>query len=183
MTLRTFATAFALTAAASLTLTAQTAAPAPHSHGKLVATSALEPLLPAPDGWTRTKASADRVVVSESCDYSFAGATYTREGMTIRVTVADTGKSEESLGLLATMVVSLPDAYVGVVPPATTVTRLTVNGMPAASRWDDKDKEGEFTVLVGGRFVAKAEGARLADLATLRGIVELVDLKKLGDLK
>lgn len=183
MTLRTFATALTLTAAANLPMTAQTAPQAPHSHGTLVATTALEPLLPAPEGWTRTKASADRVVVSEACDYSFAGATYARAGMIVRVTIADTGKSEEALGLLATMVVSLPEGYVGEVPPATTVARVKVNGMPAASRWDDRDKEGEFTVLVGGRFVAKAEGTRLADLATLRGIVELVDLKKLGALK
>jgi hypothetical protein len=81
------------------------------------------------------------------------------------------------------MVISLPEDYVGTVPPATTVARVTVQGMPAASRWDDKDKEGEFTVLVGGRFVAKAEGAKVTDLATLRGIVELVDLKRLGELK
>lgn len=181
--LRTFATALALTGAASLPLTAQTAPQAAHSHGTLVAASALEPLLPVPEGWTRTKTSADRVVVSESCDYSFAGATYAKDGMTVRVTIADTGQSEQGLGLLATMVVSLPDAYVGEVPPATTVARVKLNGMPAASRWDDKNKEGEFTVLVGGRFVAKAEGTRLTDLATLRGIVELVDLKKLGELK
>jgi hypothetical protein len=183
MTLRTFATALALTAAPSLPLTAQTAPQVPHSHAKLVAASALEPLLPAPEGWTRIKASADRVVVSESCDYSFAGATYTRDGMTVRVTIADTGKSDEGLGLLATMVVSLPDGYVGEVPPATTVARVKVDGMPAASRWDSKDKEGEFTVLVGGRFIAKAEGTKVTDLATLRAIVELVDLKKLGELK
>lgn len=180
--LRLAATAPLMAAAVTLTLSAQ-APQAPAPPGKLIASTVLEPLLPSPAGWTKTRASADRVTVSESCGYTFAGATYTKDAMTVRVTVADTGKNDESLGLLATMVVSLPEGYLGSVPPATTVARLTVGDMPAASRWDDKDKEGEFTVVVGGRFVAKAEGRQMTDLATLRAIVELVDLKKLGELK
>jgi hypothetical protein len=190
MTLRTLlgphirlaAAALTIAAAVTLSLSAQTP-PAPAAPGPLVAATVLEPLLPSPDGWTRTKASSDRVTVSASCLYSFAGATYTKDAMTVRVTVADTGSNEEALGLLATMVVSLPENYVGEVPPATTVARLTVGGQPAASRWDDKAKEGEFTVVVGGRFVAMAEGRHMTDPATLRAIVELVDLKKLRELR
>ena len=143
----------------------------------------LEPLLPAPEGWTRAKAGSNSVVVSESCDYSFADATYLKDGMKVRVTLADTGFNAQALGLLATMVVSLPDGYTGEVPPATTVARVNVNGLPAASRWDAKDREGEFTMLVAGRFVVKAEGTKVDALATLRAIVELVDVKKVGALK
>jgi hypothetical protein len=185
MTLRTFATTFTTLAAVVVngTIAAQTAPQGIPRTEKLVPTASLEPLLPAPEGWTRTRAGGDRVTVSESCGYSFADATYMKDGMKVRLTLADTGRNDEALGVLATMVISLPENYVGTVPPATTVARLTVHGMPAASRWDDKDKEGEFTVLVGGRFVAKAEGTKVTDLATLRGIVELVDLKKLGELK
>ena len=80
MTLRTFATALTLTAAANLPMTAQTAPQAPHSHGTLVATTALEPLLPAPEGWTRTKASADRVVVSAAERYPALSAVTVVDG-------------------------------------------------------------------------------------------------------
>ena len=149
----------------------------------LVAAAALEPLLPAPAGWTRTKSGGDRVVVSDACNYTFADAVFLKDGTKVRVTVADTGRNEESLGLLATMIASLPEGYTGTVPPATTVARLMFNGTPAASRWDAEQNEGEFVVLVGGRFVVKAESTRVDGLATLRAMVELVDLKKLGELK
>jgi len=184
MSLRTLATALTtLTAAATVTLAAQSSPQAPGAAEKPLPAAALEPLLPAPQGWTRIKAGGNQVTVSESCGYSFADATYTKDGMKVRLTLADTGRNEEGLSVVATMVVSLPENYVGDVPPATTVARLSVRGQPAASRWDDKNKEGEFTVLVNGRFVAKAEGTNLNSLATLRAIVELVDLTRLGQLK
>lgn len=56
-------------------------------------------------------------------------------------------------------------------------------GSPAASRWDGDNNEGEFTVLVGGRFAALAEGTHLDRIDTLREFVALVDLKKLTELK
>jgi hypothetical protein len=103
--------------------------------------------------------------------------------MKVRVTLADTAQNEESLGLMATLVVSFPDDYSGEVPPATSIARLSLNGTPAGSRWDSQAGEGEFVALVGRRFVAKAEGTKVDSIATLRAIVELIDLKKLGELK
>jgi len=143
----------------------------------------LEPLLPTPPGWTRVRTRGSEVVVSDSCGYSFADATFTRDDMKVQVTLADTGGNAESLGLLATLVVSFPVDYTGEVPPATSIARLTLNDTPAGSRWDSDLREGEFTALVGHRFVAKVEGAKLDSVATLRGIIELIDLKKLGELK
>ena len=170
-------------AASSLSLSAQSAPQQPAPPVSQVAATSLEPLLPAPAGWTRSRSGANRVVVSEACGYTFADAVYEKDGMKLRVTVADTGRNEESLGLLAMMVVSLPEGYTGEVPPSTTVSRLVMAGLPAASRWDAANNDGEFVVVVGGRFVVKAESAHVDALATLRSMVELVDLKKLGELK
>jgi len=170
-------------ATSSLSVRAQSAPQDPRLPVALVAATALEPLLPVPAGWNRARSGGNRVVVSEECGYTFADAVYEKDGMKVRVMLADTGRNEESLGLIATMVVSLPDGYTGTVPPATTVTRLLLNGVPAASRWDAGPNEGEFVAVVGGRFVAKAEGTHIDSLATLRALVELVDLKKLGELK
>ena len=172
-----------IAAATTLSLAAQTALPSPQTSEKLVAAAALEPLLPTPVGWTRTRSGGERVTVSEACSYTFADGVYTRGESRVRITLADTGRNAEGLTLIATLVVSFPDDYVNTVPPATTIARLPFDGAQAASRWDADQREGEFVVLVGGRFVAKAEGTRLDALATLRGMVELVDLKKLGALK
>jgi len=190
MTLRTrfghqFTLAATVTAlaAASITIGAQTGPTSQAATAKFVTSAALEPLLPAPPGWTRTRTRGSEVVVSDSCGYSFADATYTNGDMKVQVTLADTGRNEESLGLLAVLVVSFPDNYSGEVPPATSIARLTLNGAPAGSRWDAELRDGEFVALVDRRFVAKIEGTKLDSIATLRGILELIDLKKLGGLK
>jgi len=148
-----------------------------------VAAADLEPLLPVVDGWTKTPKGGDKVVVSETCGYAFVDAIYTNGNAKVRVTLADTGFNQEGLGLLAMIVVAFPDDYLGEVPPSTTINRLNVNGMPAGSRWDAAIGEGEFTILVGKRFVAKAEGTGVDSIETLRGLVERIDLKKLAALK
>lgn len=181
--MRTLAGVLAIGVVTAVAVSAQPAPQPQKPSLALVATAALEPLLPQPDGWTRVKAGGSRVDVSESCGYAFADATLMKGTMKVRVTLADTGRNEESLGLLATMVVSFPEGYTGTVPPATSIARPTLGGVLAASRWDAELSEGEFTILVDGRFVVKVEGTKVDDLATLRAIAELVDLKKLAALK
>jgi hypothetical protein len=55
--------------------------------------------------------------------------------------------------------------------------------MPAAYRWDAEKREGEYTVVINGRFVAKVEATKADSLETLRAIIDQIDMKKLGDLK
>ena len=81
------------------------------------------------------------------------------------------------------MVVTFPDGYSGQIPPSTSVTRLIFKGSPAASLVDSTAGEGEFTVLIGGRFVVKAEGKNLVSNDVLRQMVDLIDLKALSALK
>jgi hypothetical protein len=148
-----------------------------------VTAAALEPFLPVPADWTRTVRGGDRVVLSDTCSYVFVDAIYTRGDAKIRLTLADTGGHEDGLNLVAMLVTSFPDDYSGDVPPATTIRRVTLNGLPAGFRWDGKALDGEFAVVVGKRFVARAEGWKIASADELRDLVTLIDFKKLGDLR
>ena len=110
-------------------------------------------------------------------------AVYINGAMKVRVTLADTAGDPAALAVLATMVVTLPDNYSATIDGAASVSRVTFKGSPAAMRWDPVKLDGEFVVIVGGRFVAKAEGTGIDSIEALRGFVEQVDLKALAELK
>jgi hypothetical protein len=148
-----------------------------------MAVSALVPLLPSLDGWTKQRASSDLVVVPDACRYAFADAIYTNGTLTVRVTVADTGFDESTLVSLATMVMTLPDTYNEVIPPSTAATRFKYKDSPAATLWDTQKRDGEFVVVVGKRFVLKAAGSSLASLDVLRAFVDAIDLRPLTSSK
>jgi hypothetical protein len=165
-----------------LTAQAPKTAPAPVKVGTTVAAAALEALLPAPADWLKLRSGSNHIELEPGCDYAFAEGVFMNEAMKVRITVADTGLHAESLGIFASMVVTFPDGYEGKIPPSTTVTRMTFKDAPAAARWDAQQGEGEFVVLVGGRFVAKAEGT-VDKIDTLKAMVGQIDLKRLGELK
>ena len=158
---------------------------APQTSAKVpaVTPAALQRLLPETiEGWTKGRASSDRIVATESCTYALADVVYTSGEMKMRITLADTGFDTDALMVLATLVVTFPADHTEVVPPDTTITRLTYNGAQAATLWNSSKSEGEFVAIVGGRFVAKAEGTRLDKLDVLRGVLDRIDLKKLAQL-
>jgi hypothetical protein len=175
----------ALVAASTLALAAATQDPAPKPRVvvPIVTSAALQPLLPILEDWTQDEVSAHRVEISDLSSYAYASTRYAKGAMVVSVTLADTGFGEEGVTTLASMVVALPEGYSGKAGPSTTVKRLMFKMSPAAERWNSAAKEGEFVVLVGGRFVAKAEGSHLDHADTLRAVLDLVDLKKLGELK
>jgi len=148
----------------------------------VVGAAALEKLLPALSGWTRVRANQDRVTLSETCVYSYADAVYAKDALKVRITLADTAADPSSLAVLATIVTSFPADYSGRILPATTIKRFKLNDAPAALRWDDEAKEGEFVAIIAQRFVAKSEGSTLA-AADLQAMVEQVNLKALASLK
>lgn len=162
------------------------AAQAPKSNQTVVPTVAatsMKSLLPAPAGWTQGAVVTDKAVLSATCSYTFAYAAYTNGGMKVRMTIADTGFDEGALGALASMVMMFPDDHVGQIPPSTTIKRSVYEGSPAAELWDPTTGDGEFTVVVGGRFVVKAEGTHLPDISTARRFVEMVNIEKLKAVK
>jgi len=148
-----------------------------------VAATVLQPLLPAPPGWTTERSGASQVELSDTCAYPVVDASYLKDAMRVRLRLVDSGRASDSLMALATMVMTLPADYAAEVPPATTITRVLYKGSPAAERWDAAQGEGEITVVVDGRFIVQAEGTHLDSLATLRSVVDLVDVKKLAELK
>jgi hypothetical protein len=148
-----------------------------------VAPDSLQALLPAAiNGWTKGRINSDRVAASDSCTYVIADVVYLKDGAKMRITLADTGFDTDALFALATMVMTLPPDHSGVVPPDTTVTRLTYRDAPAATLWTPSKREAEFVVVVGGRFIAKAEGTQLDGLDGLRGALDLIDLAKVAQL-
>jgi hypothetical protein len=178
MTTRTTAILVFLTAAA-----VSPAAYAP-TNIELVSPAALEKLLPAaPEGWTRLDVRLKQVDISQECSYTSASAVYRKGEMRVKLTLADTGSHQEGLIALAMSVVTLPDGHVGKIPPATTITRVKIDGSPAGEMWDSEKLNGEIAVVVDGRFVASVETAKADNLESLKAILAGVDLKALGALK
>jgi hypothetical protein len=159
------------------------ALPAESQGPSLVATAALEKLLPAPAGWMRTRTNQNRIALSDTSAYTYADAVYTNGATRLRVTLADTASDPASLAVVATLVTSFPADYSGQIPPATTIKRLTLNDAQAAVRWDSAAKDGEFIVVVNNRFVAKAEATGIESSDVLQKIIEGVDLKALAALR
>jgi hypothetical protein len=158
-------------------------AQAPAKTVPTVAVAVLRPLLPAATGWTTERSGASQVELSDTCAYPVADATYTHNGMRIKLKLVDSGRNPDSLMAIATMVMTLPEDYSDDMPPATTLRRLLYKGAQAAERWDAEKGEGDITLVVDGRFIVQAEGTHLDSLDTLRTVVDLVDLKKLAELK
>ena len=167
---------FFLFAAVATSAAAQTKSVPP------VAADALQKLLPTVDGWTSGPARADLVELSADTKYSFASVTLTKGDQRVKLTLADTGSNADSLAALATMVVSMPDDYSGDVGEMS-IKRSSIGGSPGVETWEAKKTTGEVTVVVGGRFVATVESSKIDSVATLRSILEKVDLKALGALK
>jgi hypothetical protein len=167
-------------------LIAAAVSPAAYSptDSELVAPAALEKLLPAaPEGWTRLDVRLNKVDISQECSYTLASAVYTKGEMRVKLTLADTGSHQEGLIALAMTVVTLPDGHVGKIPPATTITRMKIDGSPAGEMWDSEKLNGEIAVVVDGRFVASVETSKADSPESLKAILAGVDLKALGALK
>jgi len=149
----------------------------------VVTVDALRTMLPESAGWTRGDSAGDVVRVSDDAGYSFVTGQYTNGTAKIRLTIGDTVGTGDCLMALAAMISGLPQGYSESPAPATNITRFTYDGLEAASKWNSEKLLGEFSVLVDGRFVVKAEGEGVDALDTLRAFVSKVDFKKLAQLK
>jgi hypothetical protein len=149
----------------------------------LAPVASLEKMLPAIDGWTRQRVNSDRIDLADNCAYTYADAMYVNGAMKARVTLADTGADPTALAVVATMVVTLADGYENFLDGRTMIRRFAFNGSPAASRWDTKALDGEFTVVLDHRFIAKAEGSGMENVDVLRALLAPVNLQALAALK
>ena len=147
-----------------------------------VAAASLQKLLPAVEGWTPGIARADLIEITPAAKYSVASQSFTKSDQRFRLTIADTGFSQESLTALASMIVTMPDDYAGEVG-SLAIKRQLIGGSPAVEAWDATKSAGEVAVVVGGRFVVSLEASKVDSIATLRGLLEKIDLKALAGLK
>ena len=152
-------------------------------NGHLIAPAELAKFLPEPEGWTRSPIRTNQIEISQACSYTYVSATYTKDDMRIKVTIADTGAHEEGLMALAAVVVTLPDGHTDKLPPATTLVRQKIADMPAAEMWDAEGSSGEITLVAAGRFAVVLEAAKADSLETLRGLLRALDVKALAALK
>ena len=150
---------------------------------KVVSVATLQTQIPTIDGWTRAPLAGQIVSISEESGYSFAEGNFTKGDMKVKLTVGDTVAVDDCLMALAALVVVLPAGYSQKVPAGSEISRFEFGGGQAASKWNLGKQEGEFSVVINGRFVVKAEGTGLDSLDTLKDIVGRIDLKKLGELK
>ncbi len=148
-----------------------------------VPVAALEPFLPALDGWTRTRTSGFRIPLSETTGYTFADARYSRDGVEVRVVISDSAGGEDALIALATVVVLFPDDYSETIEPATRIRRLMIAGFPASERLDKQKREGDLVVVLGKRFVVAVEGRNVEDIEPLKAILQQIALAKLAELR
>jgi len=149
----------------------------PAGGGAALPTGQLKALLPdSLPGFARTGLSAERngaiglQVAEAEAEYGDGG------GQRIALQVADTGGAR---GLVAMAAAMAPEQE-----------RQTGHGYEKTYRdgdrlvheaWDDADKSGEFSVVVGRRFTVKASG-RVDGIDRLRQAVASVDLAKLESL-
>ena len=147
-----------------------------------VPAAALEKLLPVVDGWTGTPPRTDLVVMSPDVTYSSASTTLVKDAVRVKITLSDTGGAADTLSALAMVVVSMPEDFSESVS-GSTVKRMQIGGSPASEIWDGQKSSGEITVVVARRFVAAVESSKIDSLATLRAILDKIDLKSLGELK
>jgi hypothetical protein len=164
-------------------VSAQTQNPLPAPDTHLVASAELAKFLPAPEGWTRGPVRTNQVEISQACSYTYANATYTKDDVRIKVTIADTAAHQEGLMTLAAAVVTLPDGHIATLAPATSLARIKVMEMPAAEMWDAQKSEGEIALVVSGRFAIVLEASKADSLETVRGLLRAVDVKALAALK
>ena len=149
----------------------------------VVSVNALRTMIPTVDGWTRGEPVGEVVRVSDDTGYSFVVAEFVNSAARVRLTIGDTVGAGDCLMALAAMISVLPEGYSENPAPSTNIMRFTYEGFQAASKWNADKFSGEFSVLVAGRFVVKAEGEGLDTLDTLRAFVSKVDFKKLAELK
>ena len=141
----------------------------------LVPHTTLETYLPALPGWTFEYQPRGDTDTAEG--YARIQVNYARGENGMSIEIVDTMKNPNVLDPLpATLASDAAAQQAG-------LTRTTVGGFPGVQEWTPEPRNGEVTVLLSDRFVVKAVGSTVPDLATIRAAVEAVDLKKLAAVK
>ena len=147
------------------------------SDAKVVNFEALKELLPEVDGWTQSDARGEEVTMPMA--FSQARAQYTRGDERVELENMDSAMNQL---LLAPLSMFLSSGY-SERSDSGFKRGATIGGSPGMEDWNNDSKRGEVTAVVGKRFIVRAEGTGVSDLAPVRQVVEAVDLAKLATLK
>lgn len=138
---------------------------------------ALSNLMPEVDGWNRSGVRAEQTSVPMKV--SRAEARYNRGDGTIELEIIDAALSPM---LLAPMSMFLSAGFSE--RSGEDFRQSTrIGEHPALEEWNDRSKRGEVTVVVGNRFIVQATGHDVEELASVRGVIDAVDLARLSALK
>jgi hypothetical protein len=138
----------------------------------------LKERFPEVSGWTRGAVTGEQGAMM-NMSYSKAEGEYTSDGRTISLEITDTA-------LIQAMV--MPFAMVasgGLNQKSDSGFKrgVTIGGHPGWEEWENAGNQGEVSLLVAKRFVVHADGRGVANIETVRAIVEAVDLGALAALK
>jgi hypothetical protein len=137
----------------------------------------LKAVLPEVSGWTRTDVRGEQVNMPIAI--SRAEARYQKDNGNIELEITDTALSQL---LLAPLSMFLASGYEERSDDGHK-RAVKVGGQPGMEEWNARSKRGEVTAVVGNRFIVKATGRDVADLAAVRQVVELVGFNRLAALK
>jgi hypothetical protein len=137
----------------------------------------LEALLPEFPGWEKSGAKGSQS--SAPFKYSEAQARYTKGDSSIRLEIQDIAVAQAMLAPLSIFMAAgynerSSDGY---------KKAVTVSGHPGYEEWDKSSKHGQLTVVVGKRFIVKADADEVESTDPARKLIESIDLGKLGALK
>jgi X-X-X-Leu-X-X-Gly heptad repeat protein len=138
----------------------------------------LKALLPEVGGWSRSGVRGEQRSGMGFAS-SRAEAHYAKDDASIELEITDTALSQL---LLAPMSMFLATGYEERSDDG--YKRATKIGTyPGFEEWNTGSKHGEVTAVIANRFIVKATGRDVADLAPVRQVVDAVSLSKLASLK
>jgi hypothetical protein len=145
--------------------------------GNVVDFEKLEALLPEFPGWEKSGAKGSQA--SAPIKYSEAQARYSKGESTMRLEIQDVALAQAMLAPLSIWMAAgynerSSDGY---------KKAVTVAGHPGYEEWDKSSKHGTLTVVVGNRFLVKADADEVESTDVARKLIEAVDIAKLASLK
>ena len=137
----------------------------------------LEALLPEYAGWEKSDAKGQQV--SMGFKVSEAEARYTKGESSIHLEIQDIAMAQAMLAPLSMwMAAGYNERSSNGYKKA-----VTVAGHPGYEEWDKSSKHATLTVVVGNRFIVKADADEVENVDPARKLIETVDLRKLATLK
>jgi hypothetical protein len=179
MNCRTWALAFGIAAAVPgmAVHAGQALRSAPATGVRMIDFEQLKTFLPVVAGWTQSDARGEQLALPAPCSRS--EARYRKDDTHVELEIVDTATSQLLLAPLAMFVA--PGFSERTDDGFRRATR--VGGQPASEEWAMKTGRAEVIVIAGNRFVVRATGYHVADVDSVRKIVEAVDLPRLAALR